>query len=134
MGGENKMKNKICVLASIFFLVCVLPFTVWADTRRYTPPPRKGVIFVVVRFKGYSSTDIRRSTKVSVSWGGYNRSDRFSGSKGGRPLLGVVIRLRHDNNDSVPMTVETDGQILQLEQTTRSPAQWTDSSWHTTDW
>jgi hypothetical protein len=131
---KKKMKNKLITVVVILFCLCVIPTSTLADTRSYTPPPRKGVIFVVVRFKGYSSTDIRRSTKVSVKWGGYNRSGRFSGTKGGRALLGVVIRLRHDNNDSVPLTIDTEGQILQLEQTTRSPSQWTDPSWETTDW
>jgi hypothetical protein len=128
------MKRKLLAIVIIFFCTIALPVSVLADSRTYTPPPRKGVIFVVVRLKGYSSRDFRRSTQVSIKWGSYYRSKRFPGVTSIRPIVGVVIRLRHDNNDSVPLTVETDGQIVQIEQTSRPPSQWTDSSWEQTDW
>lgn len=129
------MKKKR-ILTACIAVACLLatPLSTFADSRSYRPPPQKGVIFVVIRAKGYDSTSIRHSTKVAIRWGSYARSTRFPSITRSRPALGMVIRLRHDNNDSVPITVDTDGQVLQLEQTSRSPSQWTDQNWEQADW
>ncbi len=125
------MKPKISAF-TVLFCVLALPLAVWADTQTRTPPPKKGVIFVVIRYKEYSSRTIRHSTNVSITWGSYSRSKHFSTSASG--TVGVVIRLRHDNNDSVPMTVDTEGQIDFFDQTSRSPSQWTDARYDKVDW
>jgi len=129
------MKQRIQTICFAAFLLMAIPMSLLAETRSYTPPPKQGVIFVVVRLKGYSSRDIiRHSTNVNIKWGNYQRSKRYPTMTTTRPIVGVVIRLRHDNNDSVPLTVETNGQIEYIEQTSRSPRQWTDSAYEQTDW
>jgi hypothetical protein len=129
------MKKKIVTLLLTTACLLAVPFSTFADTRSYTPPPRKGVIFIVVKLRGYDSSRGGHSTNVSVRWGSYSRSKNFpSVSRSLKITVGVVIRLRHDNNDSVPLTVSTDGQIIQLEQTSRSPSQWNDPNWEQTDW
>ncbi len=113
------MKRTLVFLLSLFILAAI-PLAAHADARRYTPPPSQGVIFVIVSFKGYSSRNIvNRGTKVEVSWGNFRRSDRFSPRPAG--MAGVVIRLRHDNRDSVPLLVNTDGNIQYVGQTSRPP-------------
>jgi hypothetical protein len=128
------MKRKTFALTTMLFCVLALPLTVWADSRTYPPPPKKGVIFVVIKAKDYSSMNVKHSTKVSVKWGSYSRSKSFPGMTRMTPMVGVVIRLRHDKNDSVPLTVTTDGTIQFLEQTSRSPREWGDSNYQSEDW
>lgn len=128
------MKRKVIALTAILFCVSALPLTVLADRQNYAPPAQRGVIWVVVRYKGYSSRDIRKSTKVEIQWGNYHNSGRFPSLGSATPTVGVVIRLRHDNKDSVQMTVDTDGTIVYLKQSASSPSQWNDSSWVHEDW
>ena len=129
------MKRKLISLCVLLLMLSVLPISVMADTQTKNPPKKPGVIFVVIRGKGYDSGSTRHSTRVSVTWGSFRKSQRFpSVGRALRLSVGVVIRLRHDNSDSVPITVDTDGQIEFFEQTARSPKQWTDSNWEQVDW
>lgn len=131
---QNPISKRLLTLSAICLLILAIPLSLRADTRSYTPPPRKGVIFVVIKYKSYSSRDIHRSTNVTITWGNFRRSKNYPSATSMKPKIGVVIRLRHDNKDSVPLTVETDGSILFLNQTTQSPRQWNDSTWEQTDW
>lgn len=128
------MKRITTALSVMMFCVLALPLSVLADSRTYTPPPRQGVIFIVIAVKGYSSRNVNHSTKVSVKWGGYSRSRSYPSMTRMTPMRGIVIRLRHDNKDSVPLTVSTDGSIQFLEQTSRSPREWGDSNYQSEDW
>lgn len=128
------MKRKEIALSTILFCLLALPLTVWADTRTYTPPPKQGVIFIVIAARGYNSRNVNHSTKVSVKWGRYSRSKSYPSMTRMTPMRGIVIRLRHDNNDSVPLTVTTDGTIQFLQQTSRSPREWGDANYQSEDW
>lgn len=128
------MRRKTFALSTILFCVLALTLAVWADTRTYTPPAKQGVIFIVITAKGYSSRNVSHSTRVSVKWGGYSRSKSFPSMTRMTPMRGIVIRLRHDNKDSVPLTVTTDGTIQFLEQTSRSPREWGDANYQSEDW
>jgi hypothetical protein len=128
------MKRRSFAFVVMLFCVIALPLTVWADTQTYSPPPKQGVIFIVIAAKGYSSRNVNHSTKVSVKWGSYSRSKSYPSMTRMTPLRGIVIRLRHDKNDSVRLTVTTDGTVQFLEQTSRSPREWQDSNYQSEDW
>lgn len=92
-----------------------------ADSRSYTPPARKGTIYLKVRFKAYNSRDMYPKTKVTVKWGSYSRTKSY-GTATSLNTSGVIIGLRHTNDDSVGMTVETDGTIEYLQQADSPPS------------
>lgn len=128
------MTRKAIAITAMMFCLLALPSSVLGDTRAYTPPPKQGVIFIVITAKGYSSRNVSHSTKVSVKWGGYSRSKSFPSMTRMTPMRGIVIRLRHDNKDSITLTVTTDGTIQFLEQTSRSPREWGDANFQSEDW
>jgi hypothetical protein len=126
------MKTKLLVILAVAFCFVGAPLSLLADSYPYTPPPKKGVIFIVIE-NTYSSRNITHSMNVTVKWGTYNNSQRFYFT--GTRTSGVVIRLRHDNKDSVPMLVQTSsGRIKSVEQTARSPAEWTSDKYIQKDW
>lgn len=127
------MKRKIIALFGVLFCAAAMPLTIWADTQTYNPPPRKGIIYVVVKFKAYNSKDLYPKTTVSVKWGNFSRTKRYGTAMTIR-TAGVVIALRHTNNDSVPLTVETDGEIQSIQQRDSPPAQWNSGMYQKDSW
>ena len=119
------MKNYKFQAVGSLILLFIISLVVFADTRNYSPPPEKGFIYIVVR---YRQGIVPQPTRITVKWGRYNREDEirppakllFPGS--GIPE-GFVIRLRHTNNDSISLTVETNGSIQQLYQG-NEPREW----------
>jgi hypothetical protein len=111
------MKRKILSLLLMLNILLLVPLSVSADTCTYRPPAKKGYIYVAVKFKPYKSGDFYPKTKVKITWGSFQREKSYSaGVFRTSGTSGVVIRLSHNNNDSVPLTVETDGSIVWIEQ------------------
>ncbi len=103
------------------------------------PPAQKGDIYVVINHKEGSNfmNNSVEDTKVSVSWGAYHKSevrkvpkqtDQLYSIKNfghvarrwaeknrfepGVPYKGFVLHIEHKKNDSVLLTVSTDGKII----------------------
>jgi hypothetical protein len=93
--------------------------------RWFTPPPRPGYIYVVVRYAGPAAQPV--PTNFAVQWGGWRRSSVIpvAQARGGVVPEGLVVRLRHYKPDSVPMRVETDGTILRGPYQGAPPVDWT---------
>lgn len=125
------MKIKLIAFSLIVISLAAVPTTVWAETQSWTPPPEKGTVWVIVRFtKGYGIVPTNHN--VSIQWGNWQKSGVFR--TGGRtPKEGFVIRLRHTKNDSVPITVSTDGRIVRIYQGD-APREWSDGLWLTANW
>lgn len=131
--------RKVLAFGTILFCFAALPLTVSANSRvDYTPPPRKGTIYIVVNFKPYSSRDQMRmdeKTSISVKWGGYSKTGAYG--RGRLSLTfkdGFVITLRHTKDDSVPMVVESEGQILRVAQLDSPPAEFKNSRYDKYNW
>lgn len=109
--------NKFTALISTI-LIFLLPLVALADRRTYRPPAEKGDIYIVVRYKqGFGP----QPTRVSVSWGNWQRSGTFSPPKklllpGSGVPEGIVIKLRHSKNDSIEMSIESNGSIEYVNQ------------------
>lgn len=126
------MKRKISAFSVMIFCILALPLTIWADSRNYTPPPEKGNIWVIVRFtKGFGIVPM--DTNVSIKWGNWQKSGKFHPGNSRTPKNGFVIKLRHSKNDSVPLTVNTDGRIVNIFQGD-PPGEWSDGNWHKDSW
>ncbi|QYO66692.1 hypothetical protein [Leptolyngbya sp. 7M] len=127
------MKLKLIFLTFSALCFFAVPFSVLAQNSQiWTPPPRKGTVYVIVQFtKGMGITPI--DTNVSIEWGNWRKSGRFNPSGGRTPKSGVVIKLQHTKDDSVPMTVRTDGRILRIFQGD-PPSEWSNGNWHTASW
>lgn len=132
------MYRRTIALAVLMACLAYLPVTVSADGRKYTPPPRKGTIYIVVNFKPYSSRDqmkMDEKTKVSVKWGSYSRSASYGrGRLSLRLKDGFVVALRHMKDDSYQMSVESEGTIISVAQSDSPPSQWNDSKYDTYNW
>jgi hypothetical protein len=127
---EEIMKRRISALVGILFCAVAFPLTVWADSKTYTPPAEKGEIWIVVRHKKSFPPG---KTNVSVRWGSWSKSGRFDASAGRYSYEGIVIRLNHKKNDSVPLTVSTDGSIVNVYQG-GEPSQKGNSVWQYQEW
>jgi len=126
------MKRQTLATAVMMFCFLALPLTVWADSRTWPPPPQKGTIYVIVQFtKGLGV--LPQDTNVSIRWGNWNRSGRFNPGGGRTGKYGFVIRLKHTKNDSVPLTVNTDGSIQSIYQGDE-PGEWSSGNYHTASW
>lgn len=135
LGGHverEEMNQKTIAFTVVMFCVLALPLTVWADSQTYTPPAQKGTIYVIVRFtKGLGV--LPQDTNVSVRWGNWSKSGRLNPGGGRTGKYGFVISLRHSKNDSVPITVNTDGRIVNIYQG-NPPSEWSDGNWHKASW
>lgn len=126
------MKRKLLAVALISFCLAALPATVLADSRTFSPPSEKGTIYVVVRFtKGLGV--LPQDTNVSIRWGNWSKSGRFNPGGGRTGKYGFVISLRHTKNDSIPLTVSTDGTITSIYQGS-APSEWSSGNYHTANW
>lgn len=128
------------LLAQIFFvlLIASVPSYAFKDTQRYSPPPKKGTIYIVVKFKPYSSSDQMRmdeKTRISVRWGSWSRSTAYGrGRLSLRFKDGFVIAIRHAKDDSVPVVVESEGSILFVRLLDSPPPKWNDSKYDRYNW
>lgn len=111
-----------------------------ADSRSYTPPAEKGDVYVVIRYRTAGSMGgmYAQRTSVSVTWGRYNRSGSVNPPQilPGRAVAakGFVLKLRHTKNDSVQLTVETDGRIVQGPYQGDPPSEWNDGDYERIKW
>jgi len=126
------MKRKTLAATIMVFCVFAMPLTVWADSRSYTPPAQKGNIYIVIRFTKGGGV-LPQDTNVSIRWGNWSKSGRFNPGGGRTGKDGFVIRLRHAKNDSVPLTVSTDGSIQNIYQGDE-PREWSNGNYHTASW
>jgi hypothetical protein len=130
------MTRKPIAFTTMIFCILALPLTVWADSRTYTPPPRKGTIYVIVRFVNNDGIGIvGQNTSVSVRWGNWNMNGTWSPGTRRTPKDGVVISLKHSKDDSVPLTVNTSthGRIMNVYQGD-PPGEWSDGNWYKVSW
>ena len=122
------MKRKLLAAFFCLYSLIILPVSALADSRSYTPPARKGYVYIVIRYKSLTGQD----TNVSVRWGGYSRSGRFTPARALLPGRGIpsgfVLRLEHKKNDSIPIDVETDGRILSIAQSDQPPSEWSNKA------
>jgi hypothetical protein len=121
----------------LMLLACA--FAVVADNKSYTPPPERGEIYVVVRYRlGGMGGMYAQPTSLSVNWGKFNKSgtikpplippDRAIGAKG------FVLKLRHSKNDSIGLTVNTNGRITQGPYQGSAPSEWNDRDYAKVNW
>lgn len=126
--------NKFTAIISAV-LVFLLPLSALADRRNYRPPAEKGYVYIVVR---YRQTFGPQPTQVSVSWGNWQKSGNFSPPKklllpGSGVPEGIVIKLRHSKNDSIEMTVESNGSINYVSQGD-PPSAWNQKEYEKVNW
>lgn len=116
-------------------LIVALPS--FADTKSYMPPPERGEIYVVIHYKRVA-LNAAGTTRVSVKWGRFDKTDSITPPKlaTSRPLeaKGFVLRLSHKKNDSVRLTVETDGRIVNGPYQGNPPAEWNDKNYKQISW
>jgi len=125
--------KKAIALIGILFCLTLVPITVCADSRTYKPPSKKGVIYIVVRFKPYNSKDLFPRTKVTVKWGGYSNSKSY-GTAFTTKTVGVVIALSHNKDDSIQMTVESDGTVVSIAQLDSPPSESKSGNYQRDSW
>lgn len=128
------MKQQTCLLLLTAVFVFLSPVNLWAETRRYTPPPEKGYVYIVIEFKGQFPR--KQSTNVSISWGRWSKNKTVNPKTFVLPNNipeGFVILLRHTKNDSIPIEVNTNGKILTIYQG-NPPSQWDKKGWSQEKW
>ena len=130
--------KKICLRVLPVFAACfIVTLSGLAESSRYTPPAAKGEIYVVINYKR-GALNAAATTNVSVKWGGFNRSDSVTPPKllPGRALSakGFVLHLSHKKNDSVQLTVETDGRIVNGPYQGNPPAEWNNNDYVKVNW
>ncbi len=124
------MSKKILSVFMIMLSIAVVPVAMFADSQSYTPPPEKGTIYVIVRHK---KSFPPMKTNVSIRWGSWSRSGKFDAAGWRYSREGFVIKLDHRKNDSVPLSVNTDGSIVRIYQG-GPPSQKGDSLWEYAEW
>ncbi len=127
------MIKKSIALVCILFSMIAVPITVMADGKTYTPPAKKGIVYIVVRFKPYNSRDLFPRTKVTVKWGSYTNSKSY-GAAFTTKTVGVVIALSHTKDDSVPMSVESEGTIASIAQLNSPPSESKSGNYQSDNW
>ena len=125
--------KKALAFAGILFCLMAVPLTVLANSKTYKPPPKKGIIYAVVRFKPYNSRDLYPKTKVTVKWGSYTNSKSY-GTAFTLKTVGVVIALSHTKEDSVPLTVESDGTVVSIAQLNSPPSESNSGNYQKDSW
>lgn len=128
------MKRKLSVFLGILYCLAAVPLAVLADSRTYTPPAEKGKVYVIVSFAGASNV-VPKDVRVSVKWGSWQKSGAFNSGGGRTPKEGVIIRLNHTKNDSVPLTVtaSSEARIDNIYQG-GEPSQKLSGRWHYVEW
>lgn len=129
------MKKGKIWLSTTGTLLCLFLVSL-ADNRSYKPPAQTGYIYTVIMYKRTALKT--ETTSVSVRWGGYNKSGSVTPPQvlPGRALSakGFVLRLNHSKNDSVSLTVDTDGRITQGPLQGNTPTEWNNSDYKHIEW
>ncbi|MCA1635388.1 MAG: hypothetical protein LC802_17295 [Acidobacteria bacterium] len=132
--------RRTILLVTVVAALIAATVVVFADSRNYTPPAEKGDIYVVVRYRTAGSMGgmYAQRTSLSVAWGRFNRSGSVNPPQvlPGRAIAakGFVLKLRHTKNDSVQLTVETDGRIVQGPYQGAPPSEWNDGDYKRVEW
>lgn len=120
--------RKVFVSLVLVLTILWVPLVVRADYRRWSPPAKKGYVYVVIKYRAMVGPE----TNVKITWGNYSNSGRFSAARPLFPGRGVptafVIRLEHKKADSIPIEVETDGRIVGISQPDSPPSEWNDTN------
>jgi hypothetical protein len=102
---------------SIAFLLVILASAVaaWAATARYTPPPETGFVWTVVNYARAGGE--AQHTSVTVNWDRPRKTiivprPSYASTCRTSTPSGFVLRLRHANTASVPLTLTTNGTIV----------------------
>lgn len=126
----------VAVCAALLPLLAANSWVAFADTQTYTPPTQPGYIYTVILYKRTALKTL--TTRVSVRWGGYNKTDSVSPPQvlPGRAVAakGFVVRLKHSKNDSVPLTIDTDGRITQGPFQGNPPGEWNNGDYRHIEW
>jgi hypothetical protein len=94
-----------------------------AQRSRCDVPPKKGVVYIVVKYKEYrKSNAILGRTFVIIKWGPNKFDRKFPSFISMTPSRGVVIAARHNSNSSVPLFIETNGTLESCRQLDRPPS------------
>ncbi len=121
------------LVLGIVFIIAQLAYSVRADTMRYTPPDRIGTIYIVSKFKPYRAGNVfNHNTKITVTWGGFNRSESYD--TGLRIRAGFVVKLYHQDRDQIELVVDSEGEIGVVKQLREPPSEWSDEKYQHHDW
>lgn len=112
-GERNEKKRVFSIVMIATLLSLAFPIAALADSRSFTPPPQKGTVYVIVRHKKAFPP---MKTKISINWGSWSKSGPFDAAGFRYSREGFIIRLDHKTNDSIPLTVTTDGYIVDIYQ------------------
>ncbi len=109
--------KKLLLWTTLASLFCAAPPALADDTETMTPPASPGDIYMVFRY-ATDSTGTIADTWVTVNWGSYGHTDSYkpswwSTACGIPENCGFVIKLRHRSSDQIPLTVRTNGLILE---------------------
>lgn len=131
--------KRILIVALTFFTLPASVIVAVGDSQTYTPPPERGEIYVVVRYRlGGMGGMYAQPTSLSVSWGAFRKSGTIRPPQvgPGRAMgaKGFVLKLRHTKNDSVALTVSTDGRIVQGPYQGGPPSEWNDGDYKRVEW
>ena len=131
--------KKITVTGLAAFVLLAAALVATGDSRSYTPPPERGEIYVVVRYKlGGMGGMYAQSTSLSVSWGAFRKNGTIRPPQvlPGRAIgaKGFVLKLRHTKTDSVGLDVSTDGRITQGPYQGSAPGEWNDGDYAHVEW
>lgn len=129
----------IAVLGLAVLVLFASVLSALADSQTYTPPPQRGEIYVVVRYRlGGMGGMYAQPTSLSVSWGAFRKSGTIRPPQvgPGRAMgaKGFVLKLRHTKTDSVELNVSTDGRIIQGPYQGGSPSEWNDGDYIHVEW
>lgn len=132
------MKRILMVALTVFTLLASVIIAT-GDSQTYNPPAERGEIYVVVRYRqGGMGGMYAQPTSLSVAWGAFRKSGSIRPPQvlPGRAIgaKGFVLKLRHTKNDSVGLTVSTDGRISQGPYQGRPPSEWNDGDYAHVEW
>ena len=92
--------------------------------RVYTPPPIKGDVYVVINTKS------NQSIYLSAEWGPWKHQELINISN----YVGLVLHLNHLKNDSVPLTITTDGDFVKDPYQGEAPTEWDNAQYKKVMW
>ena len=93
------------------------------NIRHYTPPPTTGDVYVVIDKKN-------DQIYLSAVWGPWEREEKIDLSN----YDGLVLHLKHLKNDSVQLTIKTDGAFVKKPYQGEAPAEWDNEQYMNITW
>lgn len=132
------MKRILMLVITLFTLLASV-IVATGDSKSYNPPAERGEIYVVVRYRlGGMGGMYAQPTSLSVSWGAFRKNDTVKPPQvlPGRAIgaKGFILKLRHTKNDSIGLTVGTDGRIAQGPYQGNPPSEWNDGDYKRVEW